>query len=129
MSRISLWLSFLLAPFAALALLATCSSTTLAHARYVGSEPPADAIVSPGAFVLKAWFSQELMSQSAIAVLDAAGTQVDLGDGRVDLDDPDRKVMLVSLPDLPEGVYMVFWTTVSAEDGDVESGAFSFGVG
>ncbi len=112
----------------AVALIVTAGQTS-AHARYDRSEPPAGGSVEVGQFVLKAWFTQELMSASSILVRDEAGTRVDLADGRVDLDDPNRKVMLVSLPELPVGVYHVTWTTHSAEDGDEETGTFTFGVG
>jgi len=112
-----------------LGLLLASSSQAFAHARYDHSEPPSGAMLAGDPFVLKAYFSQELTSKSTLRVLDAAGTQVDLADGHVDLDDPDRKVMVVSLPALPVGVYTVEWGSVSAEDGDPESGTFAFGVG
>ena len=102
---------------------------TFAHAHYDRSEPMAQGTVEGTPFVLKTWFNQELMSASTIKVLDQAGTQVDLGDGRVDLDDPDRKLMVVSLPELPVGVYTVAWASLSAEDGDWADGTFTFGVG
>ncbi len=100
-----------------------------AHARYDHSDPTAGAVLDGTPFVLRAYFSQELMKASTIRVLDVTGTQVDLGDGRVDTDDPDRKLMVVSLPTLPPGVYTVEWNSVSAEDGDAETGTFMFGVG
>jgi methionine-rich copper-binding protein CopC len=100
-----------------------------AHSRYDHSDPVAGSVVDGTPFVLHAYFSQELMKASTLQVMDDAGTQVDLGDGHVDLDDPDRKVMLVSLPDLQEGVYTVHWTAQSAEDGHTASGHFTFGVG
>ena len=37
--------------------------------------------------------------------------------------------MVVSLPALPQGAYTVEWGSVSAEDGDPETGTFAFGVG
>jgi methionine-rich copper-binding protein CopC len=118
------------APFIlAIGLLLTSAGHAFAHARYDRSEPPAGAALDGSAFVLRAWFSQELTSRSTIRVLDANGAQVDLADGRVDLDDPDRKAMTVSLPELPVGVYTVEYTTVSAEDGDENPGTFAFGVG
>jgi hypothetical protein len=80
-------------------------------------------------FVLSVWFSDELVSRSTLRVLDRQGVQVDLRDGRVDLDDPDRKRMLVSLPALPDGIFTVSWTTVTSDDGATHSGAFTFGVG
>ncbi len=79
--------------------------------------------------VLKVYFSQELTSKSTIRVLDANGVQVDLGDGRVDLDDPIRKTMLVSLPELPVGLYTIDFSADSAEDGHEYPGTVVFGVG
>ena len=114
---------------AALALAVLSAPTTRAAARYAGSDPAAGTVVGPDPFVLRAWFTEELTSTSTIAVVDAAGRHVDLGDGRVDLDDPDRKVMVVSLPALPTGVYAARWVTVSAEDGSTAAGALAFGVG
>jgi methionine-rich copper-binding protein CopC len=113
----------------ALSLLVTSSSNAFAHARYDRSEPAAGSALDGSPFVLRAWFTQELTSKSTIRVVDANGTQVDLGDGGVDLDDPDRKTMTISVPELPVGVYTVEFTTVSAEDGDAEPGSIAFGVG
>jgi methionine-rich copper-binding protein CopC len=129
MTRILFVVSRVVAVLAAIAFLTLTPATTLAHARYERSEPTAGGMVDATPIVLRAWFNQELMSASMIAVYDAASTQVDLGDGRVDLDDPDRKVMLVSLPELPPGVYTVHWVTLSAEDGDWADGTFTIGVG
>ena len=113
----------------ALGLLVATTTNAFAHARYDRSEPPAGGSVDGQAFVLKAYFTQELTSKSTMRVLDAGGVQVDLGDGHVDLDDPDRKIMYVSLPALPAGVYTVEFAAESAEDGHAEPGTFSFGVG
>lgn len=98
----------------------------LAHSRYTRSEPADGTTVAPGAFVLRAWFSQELMLKSNLAVMDANGAQVDPGDGKVDQEDPDRKSMTVSIPELPEGVYTVRWYALSAEDGHDADGTFTF---
>ena len=129
MSRTLLFMPLLVTTIAAAAMLTIGTIPTFAHARYDRSEPPAGSMVDGTPFMLRAWFSQELMKASTIDVVDEAGNQVDLGDGRVDLDDPDRKLMLVSLPALPTGVYTVRWSTLSAEDGDWDSGTFTFGVG
>jgi len=104
-------------------------SGALAHARYDHADPDVSVALDGAPFVLRAYFTQELMKASTMSVVDASGTQVDVGDGHVDVDDPDRKVMLVSLPELQPGLYTVQWTTVSAEDGDTEDGTFAFGVG
>jgi len=117
------------AAFVGLSLLLARSDQALAHARYDHSDPPAGAMVDGQPFMLKAWFSQEMTSKSTLKVMDANGTQVDNADGHLDLDDPDRKVMVVSLPALPTGVYTVQWNSVSAEDGDPADGTFAIGVG
>ena len=46
----------------------------------------------------------------------------------MDPNDPERASMVVSLPALPEGVYLVRWTAVAAVDGDLTGGVFTFGV-
>lgn len=76
-----------------------------------------------------AWFSEELITgQSTLQVFDAAGRQVDKGEGGVDLNDPDHASMIVKLPALPDGAYMVRWQVV-LEDGDTTDGEFTFSVG
>lgn len=112
-----------------LGLLAASTTTVLAHARFDRAEPPAGSVLDGTPFVLTAYFTQELTSHSTLRVLDANGVQVDLGDGHVDLNDPDRKIMYVSLPALPKGVYTVEYVAESAEDGHAEPGTFMFGVG
>jgi copper resistance protein C len=129
MSRKFMFTPLLVASVMGFALLAVGAGQAFAHARYDYSDPPAGSMVEAGPFVLKVWFTQELMKASTIVVVDPAGAQVDIGDGRVDLDDPDRKVMLVSVPEVPAGVYTINWVSVSAEDGDEESGTFTIGIG
>jgi len=114
----------------AIALLLGSSGTVSAHARYDRSEPPSGSALDGSPFVLKAWFTQELSSKrSYMQVFDVNGVQVDLGDGKVDLNDPIRKLMTVSVPQLPPGVYTVKYGADSAEDGHLYENAFAFGVG
>jgi methionine-rich copper-binding protein CopC len=116
----------------ALALLALLMAPQLvgAHARYDRSDPAADSVVVVAPEQLRVWFTQELVTRgSSLQVVDAAGNRVDRGDSRVDLNDPDRKLMLVSLLPLTDGVYTVHWRSLSAEDGDDAEGTFRFGVG
>jgi methionine-rich copper-binding protein CopC len=113
----------------ALGTLAAPAGPAFAHARYVSHEPTLGAAHDGAPTTLKVIFSQELRLASMIKVSDANGTQVDLGDGRVDQDDPDRKAMLVSLPQLEPGIYTVEFIAESAEDGHSEYGSFPIGVG
>jgi len=113
--------------------LATVSLTPVAiqaHARYARSEPGADAVVPTAPTQLKVWFTEEVATRgSSLAVVDSAGNRVDAGDGQVDLNDPDRKLMWATLMPLADGVYTVNWVTISGEDGDQADGSFRFGVG
>ncbi|HEY7061662.1 MAG TPA: copper resistance protein CopC [Chloroflexota bacterium] len=101
-----------------------------AHARYDHSDPAAESVVPAAPAQLQAWFTEGVRAQgSSLQVMDSAGNRVDNNDGQVDLNDPDRKRMWVTLQALPDGVYTVKWVTVSADDGDQADGSFRFGVG
>lgn len=101
------------------------------HSELVKSQPEAGANLSQTPAQAIGWFSEELDTKtSTIQVFDAAQQQVDLGDGSVDLNDPDHASMIATLKNsLPDGVYTVHWTAVSAEDGDATEGEFTFSVG
>lgn len=64
---------------------------------------------------------------SVIHVLDVGGRRLERGGVRTVPGDP--STLTVTLPPLPNGVYTVTWTTVSAVDGHVAGGFFAFGVG
>jgi methionine-rich copper-binding protein CopC len=115
---------------AALLALALTPQLVDAHARYDRSDPGAEGIVAIAPAQVQVWFTEELRSQgSALEVVDSAGNRVDRGDSRVDLNDPDRKRMLISLGPLADGIYTVNWWTVSSTDGDEAQGSFRFAVG
>lgn len=98
-----------------------------AHADIERSLPEAGSTVERSPERIEIWFTQEIASGSAIEVVDEAGKPVTAAVAELDLMDPDRKRLTVELrPELPAGVYTVTWTTVSAEDGDTETGSFTF---
>jgi methionine-rich copper-binding protein CopC len=116
--------------FLAIGMLSLTPVAIQAHARYARSEPGADAVVPTPPAQLKVWFTEEVATQgSGLQVVDSAGNRVDAGDGHVDLNDPDRKLMWATLNPLADGVYTVNWVTISGEDGDQADGSFRFGVG
>lgn len=102
-----------------------------AHALLLRSDPEDGARLEQGPPQVILWFSQELDSAySTVQVVDSAGRQIDRGDGGIDLTDPDHASMTASLPaSLPDGVYVVRWTAVSVDDGDLTEGEFAFSVG
>ena len=103
----------------------------LAHANFVRSTPAPNSVVAGVPATVRATFSEAITtSGSAITVVGPGGVRADQGNGRVDLSDPSRTTMLVSLrPGLGPGTYTVNWTTISADDGEKASGSFAFTVG
>ncbi|MBW7883248.1 MAG: copper resistance protein CopC [Caldilineaceae bacterium] len=117
----------------ALVLLATMllAGEAVAHGvTVIRAEPAPDAHLAQSPDKVTVWFNEEVGSQgSTLQVFDAGDHVVDLGDGGVDLFDPDHASMVVTLsPSLPDGVYVVRWRVVLT-DGDITEGEFSFSVG
>jgi methionine-rich copper-binding protein CopC len=125
----------LVKPSVALALLAMVFVAgpvrlVFAHAEPERGNPAINGTVSAVPAIVEIWFSEEVdTEETTIAVFGPDGTQVDLGDSTVDLNDPEHKHVTVSLkPDLPAGIYTVEWETLSAEDRDEASGSYTFTV-
>ena len=99
-----------------------------AHAEVDTSIPAASAVVGPAPAIVEIRFTQEVASDGTVLrVAGPDGGQVDLGDTALDLYDPERKRVTVSLrPHLGPGTYTVRWTSLSAEDGETDSGALTF---
>lgn len=115
-----------------LALLLFASGTSVsAHALLVKADPRPGVVLEQPPEQVVAWFSQELETDfSTMQVYGTDGSQVDKGDGGVDLFDPNHASMVVTLPDtLADGTYTVRWTVVSADDGDSTNGEFTFNIG
>lgn len=104
-----------------------------AHARILRAEPAPGSSVRTAPKAVRIWFAlsgnEELdPARSTISVLDTSGRRVDDGKGGVDLNDLDRRSMIVRLKPLKAGVYTVKWKAVSAPDLSVAQGAFQFRV-
>lgn len=98
-----------------------------AHAELDRSNPEAGSTVSGSPDQVEIWFTEEIAEGSTISVADASGASATAAEAKLDLFDPDRKHLTVELaPNLPDGVYTVEWTSISAEDGDTESDSFTF---
>ncbi|HEY4328679.1 MAG TPA: copper resistance protein CopC [Phycisphaerae bacterium] len=96
----------------------------LAHAFVDHAEPEVGGTVTTPLTEIRVWFTQDLLSDCSIQVLDAAGKQVDLKNTKID--DEDHSLLKVSLPaDLKPGVYKVVWKVVS-EDTHKNDGDFTF---
>jgi copper transport protein len=102
---------------------------SFAHAFTVSTSPkPFQSLSSPPAEV-KASFSEAVeVSYSTITVLGPDGSRVDNNDPHNA--DGDTQSLAVTLkPGLPDGVYTVSTKVLSAIDGHVVDGAFTFGIG
>lgn len=99
-----------------------------AHAGYDYSEPAAGATVTTPPTEVVLFFTQEVRPGGfVVAVLGPDGNRIDLQDAELDLCDASRKRVTVSLPSgLQDGEFTVQWQTMSSEDGEEDSGFFTF---
>jgi copper transport protein len=99
-----------------------------AHALVSSSTPADGANLDRAPTQVSITFTERPDPQlSAIHVLDVGGRRLESGGVRAVPGDP--ATLTVPLPSLPNGVYTVTWSTVSAVDGHRAGGFFAFGVG
>ncbi|MCY3784394.1 MAG: copper resistance protein CopC [Chloroflexi bacterium] len=99
-----------------------------AHANLVRAIPAAGSTVETPPQVVAAEFSERIEPGfSRIDVLDASGASVT--DGPSQVDPSNRSAMLVRVPPLADGTYVVTWRTLSVVDGHVIRGSYAFSVG
>jgi methionine-rich copper-binding protein CopC len=96
----------------------------IAHAGLVESDP-ADGATITTPYTLTATFAEEIDPEtSTLIVKDASGAEVAAGS----VNAADLTTMTADLPQLPDGAYMVSWTTVTPDDTGIERGTFTFTV-
>ena len=118
----------LLATLAAPALPGAAGNRALAHAQLVARSPGAGTIVAESPDEIRLIFSEPLERQAtSLDILDLNGEPVLTRVGEVDPADP--YALVVDDPQLPDGVYLLEWRTLSAADGHTAEGFFNFGVG
>jgi len=122
--------TLLVAPLLALLLSFAALGTASAHAHLVSSTPADGAVLDAAPAQIVLVFSEELSPEgNLITVTDGSGATVDAGDTVLDMSDPERKTLTVSLRSgLGDGVYTVSWKNTST-DGHSEEGTLSFTVG
>jgi len=108
-------------------LLATAPGLTFAHALYEKSTPASGGqLDSPGQIQVS--FTEAVEpSFSELQVLDVNRKRVDAGDSHAAAGD--GKALVVSVPQIPDGTYLVAWRALSAVDGHVTRGVFPVVVG
>jgi len=95
------------------------------HAFPDHSDPRVGATISASPSQVRIWFDSDLepVFSSIMVHAEKDDSMVDKRDGRVDPSDP--TLLEVSLPPLPAGVYIVYWSVV-ARDGHRTSGKYTF---
>ena len=115
----------LLALAAAVSIVALSFSMALAHAVVIRSDPADGAVISHAPAEVRLWFSEAISPRLTQAlVLNAAGAAIP--DTSVSTDAGDATSMTISLPDLPDGLYNVVYSTLSADDGHATRGHLVF---
>jgi methionine-rich copper-binding protein CopC len=110
--------------FAAALGLLLVATTASPHASLVRSSPARRATLTTAPDRVQLWFNEAIEARfSSVSVWDAAGRQVDLGDTRVEPEDPKR--LTVRLKPLWRGVYRVRFRVLSV-DGHVVESEFPF---
>jgi methionine-rich copper-binding protein CopC len=105
------------------------SEAAFAHARPVRFDPAAGAVLSAAPARVTGWFSSDIRRAdgSFVQVLDSQKRRVD--QGATELAN-DRRSMSVALPPgLPEGRYLVYYSTVDDGDGHTYGGCYAFFIG
>ncbi len=99
-----------------------------AHAVLVRSDPAEGARLEQSPKTINLWFSEALARDLTSArLLDA--TKKAVPGVTASYNDADAAQLTLSVPKLPQGTYIVAWTSFSSVDGHRLDGSFSFGVG
>ena len=100
-------------------LTAFCLAMTLpvaawAHAFLDHADPKVGSVIAQSPSEIRIWFTQEIEPDfSTIEVRDSQGNQVDKQDTHQD--SSDKKLLIVTVPKLPDGEYTVTWKVVSTD--------------
>ncbi len=124
------WRALVLAALAQAIVLALAAAprAVFAHAELARAEPAVDAIVAASPTRVTLWFTEEPeLRYSEIQLVDRAGRRLDRGDLRAE--PSDRLALSVGVPELGPGSYGVIWRALSAVDGHITRGSFTFTVG
>ena len=139
-----LWFAAALALTGALGTSVWLAGVASAHASYMSSDPAAGAVLATAPTQVTVHFAENVNPAgkngipSSLQVFlkpelkntfysDEDATEVDTGPTQFPLSD--AKTMSIAMKGAGNGIYEVYWHTVSADDGDPDSGVIFFGVG
>jgi copper transport protein len=102
---------------------------SFAHSSTVNSSPKPFESMAAAPKEVKVFFSEPIeLSYSKITVIGSDGSRVDMNDQHF-VDGDAQSIAVTLRPNLPDGVYTVTTRVLSAVDGHVVDGAYTFGVG
>lgn len=112
----------------AVLLFALVPSRVQAHAALIESSPAANAVLMEAPQTARIRYTEPLEpSYSRMALLNTDGEQISEVPSRID--PGDVNAMLLDLPVLPEGRYVLQWRALSTADGHTSQGTVSFAIG
>lgn len=104
------------------------ATPALAHAVLLSADPAPNALLETAPAQVRLVLTEPVAPAfSRITVFAQSGQQVDNGD--LKSDSGDGTALVVTLPPLSSGTYLVSWEVLSTVDGHTTSGSFPFGVG
>ena len=113
-----------------LAALLGLSTSAAAHAELESANPAPGSSVEDAPLTLELTFTEEVSTDGIdVHVVTPDDEDVHAGSAEVDLNDPERRRVTVSLQaNLPPATYTVHWRTRSAIDDDEATGAYTLEV-
>lgn len=130
MTRSHRYLSALIAAIVSLGLLLFVAvGTAFAHAKVISATPGIGSTIATAPTTVTVMTAENINPDpklSNLFVYAPGGDLISQGDAKVSLNNP--REMSITIKPSGDGIYVVRWITVSAEDGDAAQGAFVFTV-
>ena len=100
------------------------------HAKVISSDPGINSVIKQAPTKITVTTAENMKPRAKNCNLEVYGPDdalISQGDATIGLNDPTK--MSVNIKPGKNGIYIVRWYTVSADDGDAAQGAFAFTVG
>ena len=100
------------------------------HAKVDGGTPKPGSTIATAPTTVMVHTAENMKTgaqNSNLFVYSPSGELISTGDAKIDINNPQQ--MSVAIKPTGNGMYIVRWVTVSADDGDPDQGAYTFTVG
>lgn len=139
-----LWLAVCFALTAALGMSLWLAGVASAHASYESSDPAAGAVLATAPTQVTVHFAQNVNPAGADGIPSSLAVYLNpdlkntnysdqdatlVSTGKTQFPASDARTMTIAMQGAGDGIYEVYWHTVSADDGEADSGVFFFAVG